>query len=165
MPVRLGSPLPNFLWPNCRAPGGVCKWLKRAVLQTVARVALRVRAPPPLFRPFHVGRSSTAERCTVNAEIAGSNPVGRPFIQHGALAKRVKARDSLSRQRGFESRTPCQTFKSTSGGIHMTAACPRAHENDSSVSTDTAAGSLERFVHVPEKAYEILRPAPPVSQP
>lgn len=38
-----------------------------------------------------------AERCTVNAEIAGSSPVGRPFTSQGALAKPGRRHATLYR--------------------------------------------------------------------
>lgn len=129
--------------------------------------ALRVRAPPPLSDPFALAVAQLAERCTVNAVRCGFES-RRPTSHHstrGVSQARTKARDSLSRKRGFESRTPCQTFKSEIGGILMKAASARAHERGNTMSTDAAAGSLERFVHVPETAYEIPRPTAPVPQP
>src|SRR5215207_11615456 len=146
--------------------GGVCKWLKRAVLQTVALGGFAGSSPATPVRPFHVGRSSTGralpcECSTLRVRV----PPADLLATRGVSQARTKARDSLSRTRGFESRTPCQSFKLTTGGIHMKAASARAHENDSSVSTDAAAGSLERLVHVPEKAYEVPRPTPSVPEP
>jgi hypothetical protein len=161
MPVRLGPPLPDL-----PAPGGVCKRLKRAVLQTVALVASRVRTPPPPSDLLALAVAQLAERCTVNAVCCGFESRRPTFhLTRGVSQVRTKARDSLSRTRGFESRTPCQTFKLTNGGPRMNAASARADDNDRSVSTDAAARSLERFVHVSEKAYEVLRPTPSVPQP
>ena len=161
MPVRVGPSLPVLT-----APGGVCKRLKRAVLQTVALGGFAGSSPATPVRPFHVGRSSTGRALHCECSMLRVRvPSADLLFMWGVSQVRFKARDSLSRQRGFESRTPCQTFKSTNGGICMTAAATRAPENDRSVSTDAAAGSLERLVHVSEKAYEVPRPAPPLPQP
>ena len=92
-----------------RNRGGVCKWTKRPVLQTVARAALRVRAPPPLPDAFTlaVAQTGRAPRCDRGGY--GFDPRRPTFSDiRGVSQVRPKARDSLSRKRGFESRTPCQ---------------------------------------------------------
>jgi hypothetical protein len=127
--------------------------------------ALRVRVPPPPPTIFHVGRSSKqAERRAVTADVAGSSPVGQPS-KRGALAKPGKARDSLSRKRGFKSRTPRQTLKDNKGERMITTKGTDAKPVERLEIISAAEGSLERQADVTEKAFEISRPPSAVPQP
>ena len=79
-------------------PGGVCKWSKRAVLQTAALGGFAGSSPATPVRPFHVGRSSTGralhcECSTLRVRVPPADLVQ----QHGALAKPGLRRATLYR--------------------------------------------------------------------
>lgn len=78
---------------------------------------MRVRAPPPLSDLLALAVAQRAERCTVNAVRCGFESRRPTFHStRGVSQARTKARDSLSRTRGFESRTPCQISRSGGRG-------------------------------------------------
>lgn len=133
-PFESGRPCQTF-----QTPGGVCKRLKRAVLQTVARVALRVRTPPPLSGRLTLAVAQPAERCTVNAVRCGFESRRPTFHStRGVSQARSKARDSLSRSRGFESRTPCQTLRNCGREVRHSL----VERNDDGSSPSSSAFSL-----------------------
>ena len=69
---------------------------KRLDLQSSARRGFAGSSPATPI-PFHVGRSSKAERCAVNAVRTGSTPADQPFLTSGALAKSGRRHAALYR--------------------------------------------------------------------
>ena len=95
MPVRIGP-----LLPNLPGRGGVCKRLKRAVLQTVAHRGFAGSSPATPVSISHVGRSSTGralhcECSTLRVRVPPADLVN----QHGALAKHGLRHATLYRAR------------------------------------------------------------------